>query len=305
MHGHSDMKALRTAIPYIRAYAGHTFVIKLGGGLCEPGPVLDNVIEQIALLSTLGIRIVVVHGGGEQLSALESRLGHQPRIVAGRRVTDDQTLELAKMTFAGTINTNLIAAFRKFDVPAVGLTGVDGRLITAARRPPQQVHDPSTGDTLTVDYGNVGDLTDVTPAILEQLLAQRNLPVIASLAADGAGHVYNVNADTIASRVAIALRAVKYFLLTAVDGVLLNLNDPNSLQTYLDVEQLDGLEQRGVISGGMLPKLAACKVALRGGVPRVHIVNGTVHDALLTEVFTNEGSGTLLVLKRENGKHAS
>ncbi len=305
MHVQGDMKALRTAIPYIRAYEGSTFVIKLGGALCEPGPLLDNVVEQLALLATLGIRLVLVHGGGTQLSALSERMGITPQIVAGRRVTDDQVIELAKMTFAGTINTNLVAAFRRFDVLAVGLTGVDAKLVTVVRRPPQQVHDPVSGDSQTVDYGHVGDVRETCTRLIEHLLTQRFVPVVASLAADAAGRVHNVNADTIAARLAVELRAAKYFLLTTVDGVLLDVNDPNSLQTYLDVEQVDQLAARGVVAGGMLPKLAACQAALRGGVPRVHIVNGAVRDALLTEVFTNEGSGTLLVLKRENGKQGA
>jgi acetylglutamate kinase len=304
-HLHAEMKTLRTAIPYIRAYEGRVFVVKLGGSLCDPGPVLENVVEQLSLLATLGIRVVVVHGGGEQMNALCRQMGVEPQVVAGRRITDERTLELAKMTFAGTINTNLVAAFRKSDVPAVGLTGVDARLITVVKRPPQQISDPETGQSRTVDFGLVGNIVDARMEAIEHLLDRKFVPVVASLAADGVGRVYNVNADTVAARIAVELRAVKYFLLTTVDGVMRDVNDPSTLQSYLDVEQLNELIGSGAVRGGMLPKLAACSEALQGGVPRVHIVNGTTRDSLLAEVFTNEGCGTMLVARRENARPAT
>jgi acetylglutamate kinase len=294
----TTLKALRTAVPYIRAYKGRVFVVKLGGGLCEPGTVLDNIVEQLAVLYQLGIKLVVAHGGGEQVNAWCARLGITPRLVNGRRVTDDATLEIAKMVFNGLVNTNLIAAFRKYNVPAVGLTGIDGGLIDAAKRPPSQVTVVGTGDTQTVDFGHVGDIVAVRPAVLHQFLAGDYVPVVCSLAADAAGKVLNVNADTIASAVAIELGAAKYFLLTSVDGILREVSNPATLHPYLDIEQLDELIRSGVVMGGMLPKIAACVDALKGGVPRVHIINGTVSGTLLAEVFTNEGCGTLLVARR-------
>jgi len=295
---HPDMHTFRTAIPYIRAYEGRAFVVKLGGRLCNPGAELDNVIDQLSLIATLGIRLVVVHGGGEQVSDLSRRFGLEPRLVAGRRVTDEPTLEVAKMTLAGTININLAAAFRRHDVPAVGLTGVDGRLITVAKRAAGMVRDPSTGASVEIDYGLVGDIVSSRMELLEHLLDRRFVPVIGSLAADAGGRILNVNADTVAARIAVELKAAKYLLLTTVDGVMLNPADPESLQPFLDLDDLEGLIGRGVIAGGMLPKVAACADAIRGGVPRVHIVNGTRPDALLAEIFTNEGSGTLIVARR-------
>lgn len=300
-----DIRALRTAIPYIRAYEGRVFVVKLGGRLCDPGPTLDNLVEQLSLLATLGIRVVVVHGGGEQVNQLCEKMGIEPRFVAGRRVTDAATLELAKMTFAGVINTNLVAAFRALDVPAIGLTGADGALVTVVRRPIRPVADPVTGEKQDVDFGFVGNITESKPAVLEHLLANRYVPVIASLAADTAGQIYNVNADTVAARIAVDLQAVKYILLTNVDGVMRKVDDPDTLEPYLDLVELEELTRTGVISGGMLPKLAACGDALRGGVPRVHIINGTVPDTILGEVFTNEGTGTLLVSKRERPRNGA
>jgi len=296
----ANLKALRTAVPYIRAYKGRVFVVKLGGRLCEPGPVLDNLVDQLALLYQVGIQLVIVHGGAEQASALGERLGHKPDVFAGRRITDDSTLEVAKMAFAGTVNTNLIAAFRRAAVPAVGLSGVDAGLLTARKRLPQSVRDPSSGQTREIDFGHVGDIVGVCVDPLRHLLAAGYVPVVCSLAADNAGRVMNVNADTIAARIAAAIGAAKYILVTNVDGVLRDPADPATLQSYLGLSQLDELIDAGFIGGGMLPKLAACKDALRGGVPRVHIINGTVPDTLLGEVFTNEGCGTLLVENREN-----
>ncbi len=302
MQTNANLRGLRTAIPYIRAYKGRVFVVKFGGQLCEPGSALDNLIEQLSMLVQLGIRVVVVHGGGDQATALGTRLGVTPEIVAGRRITNDQMLEVAKMTFAGTINTNVLAAFRRCEVPAIGLTGIDGELVTAVKRPVRPITDPSTGRTHEVDFGHVGDIVGVKVDVLEHLLAGGYVPVIASLAADAGGRVLNVNADTVASSIAVGIRAAKYFSVTTVDGVMDNIKDPTTLHSYLDVEHLEALIRSGVVSGGMLPKLAACIEALRGGVPRVHIVNGLVADALLGEVFTNEGCGTLVVLKREGGK---
>lgn len=295
----SDLTALRTAIPYIRTYKGSVFVVKIGGKLCRPGRALDHLIEQLSFLYQLGIRIVVVHGGGPQADALGERLGVKRDVFAGRRVTDDATLEVVKMAFAGTANTDLVAAFRKHAVPAIGLSGVDGELLNARRRPPTEITDPSTRTTRTVDFGHVGDILDVNANIVRHLLAAQTVPVICSLAADDQGHVLNVNADTVAAHIALALEAQKYFLLTDVDGVMRDRADQTSLVSYLDLAELEQLVASGAVSGGMLPKLAACQQVLKGGVPKVHIINGTGQDALLAEVFTNEGCGTLLVAHRE------
>lgn len=304
----TKLDALRTAIPYIQAYRSRVFVVKLGGRLCEPGKVLDNLVDQLAHLHRIGIRLVVVHGGGEQVSDVSTRLGVKPEVIAGRRITTAPVLEIAKMTLAGLVNTNIVAAFRKAGVAAVGVSGVDAGLIDARRRPVQTLTDPETGRPREVDFGFVGDIVTVNPAPLRYLLASDYVPVVCCLAADAGGQVYNVNADTVASRLAVAVEAAKFFLITTVDGVMRDTADPRTLQTYLDLEQLTGLIESGAISGGMLPKLAACRAALLAGVPRVHIINGLVADTLLGEVFTNEGCGTLIVAKRNaknNGDQGS
>lgn len=296
------LEMLRTAIPYIRAFKKRVFVIKLSGALCREGETLRNLVDQIALLDQLGIRVVVVHGGGEQADALSKRLDVSIQRVDGRRITDNGALEAVKYAF-GAINTDLVAAFRAGHVWAVGLSGADGGLLQAERRPPQRLgHGP---DAKTVDFGHVGDVTEVDVDVLTTLLNGGYVPVVAPLACDAQGRLLNINADTIAARIAIAIKAAKYFVLTGVDGILRDVSDARTLESYLDLTDLARLTESGVISGGMLPKIAACRTALLGDVERVHIINGTRRDTLLSEVFTNEGSGTLIVRQREAGSESA
>ena len=293
---------LKGALRYVRAYRDQTFVVKLGGDVLKDPVVLDQVAGQLALLHSLGIRLVVVHGGGPQASDLQKRFGQEPQMVAGRRVTDDAALEAVKMTFAGVLNTDLVAALREHEIQAVGLTGVDGDLLTAKRRPPVQVVDDS-GMNRTVDYGHVGDIAGVDPRVLTTLLDGRFVPVIASLAGDGDGHVYNVNADTVAESVAVALRAMKLIFLTAVPGVLRDRNDPSTLVTFADPDDLTGLMASGALAGGMRPKVEACIRAATGGVERTHIIDGRAPDALLLEVFTGAGIGSMIVGRKEKATY--
>ncbi|HMH57173.1 MAG TPA: acetylglutamate kinase, partial [Gemmatimonadales bacterium] len=216
---------LKGALRYVRAYRDHVFVVKLGGDVLSEPETLDGVAGQLALLTSLGIRIVVVHGGGPQATALSRRLGLEPRLVAGRRVTDDGALDVAKMVYAGQINVNLLAALRDHRVQAVGLSGVDAELITAHRRPPVSVVDDA-GATVRVDYGHVGDIDRVDPRVLVTLMDARMVPVVASLAGGEDGEVFNVNADTVAESLAVALRAQKLIFLTGAPGVLRDRNDP-------------------------------------------------------------------------------
>jgi acetylglutamate kinase len=304
MDSYLGLKSLRVAVPYIRAYKGRIFVVKLGGGLCRPGPTLTNLADQVAALHQLGIGVVVVHGGGPQATALAGRLGLSPQIIAGRRITDADMLEVVKMAFAGTVNADLLAAFRRAKVPAIGLSGIDAGLVSVHRRPVRPITDPSTGQTQEVDFGFVGDVDGVSTKPLEHLLAGDYVPVVCSLAADSAGQIYNVNADTLAASIAVAIRAAKYFSVSTVDGVLDDVHDPHTLHSFLDIEETESLIGSGRLSGGMLPKLAACLDALRGGVERAHVVNGGRTDSLLHEIFTNEGCGTMIVARRDRSEPA-
>ncbi|HEU5357662.1 MAG TPA: acetylglutamate kinase [Gemmatimonadales bacterium] len=293
---------LKGALRYVRAYRDHVFVVKLGGDVLRDPAVLDQVAAQLALLSSLSIRLVVVHGGGPQANELTRRLGGEPKMVAGRRVTDDQALDVVKMVYAGQLNIDLLAALREHEIQAVGLSGVDADLITARRRPPVKVVDDD-GRELTVDYGHVGDVTAVDPRVLTTLLDQRFVPVVASLAGDSDGHVFNVNADTVAESLAVALKAQKLVFLTGAPGVLRDRNDPSTLVAFADPDDLAELMASGALAGGMRPKVEACVRAATGGVERTHIIDGRAPDALLLEVFTGAGCGTMIVGRKEKATY--
>jgi acetylglutamate kinase len=293
---------LKGALRYVRAYRDQVFVVKLGGDVLSGPEIVDGVAGQLALLSSLGIRIVVVHGGGPQANALSRQLGLEPRIVAGRRVTDDAALEVAKMVYAGQLNVNLLAALREHRVQAVGLSGVDAELITAHRRPPVSVIDDS-GKTVRVDYGHVGDIDRVDPGVLLTLLEARLVPVVASLAGGEDGEIFNVNADTVAEALAVAIRAQKLIFLTGAPGVLRDRSDPSTLVTFADPDDLAGLMANGALTGGMRPKVEACIRAATGGVERTHIIDGRAVDALLLEVFTGAGCGTMIVGRKEKATY--
>ena len=293
---------LKGALRYVRAYRDQVFVVKLGGEVLGEPEVLEHVTGQLALLSSLSIRLVVVHGGGPQATALSRRLGAEPTMVAGRRVTDAAALEVAKLVYAGQLNVDLLAALRAHRVQAVGLSGVDADLITAHRRPPVQVVDDA-GKTAEVDYGHVGDVVRVDPRILNTLVEARFVPVVASLAGGDDGEVFNVNADTVAESLAVAMRAQKLIFLTGAPGVLRDRTDRSTLVTFADPDDLAGLMASGVLSGGMRPKVEACIRAATGGVERTHIIDGRAPDALLLEVFTGAGCGTMIVGRKEKATY--
>jgi acetylglutamate kinase len=247
------------------------------------------VLEQVEVLFHLGMRVALVHGGGPQSSELSRALGAEPRFVAGRRVTDEAALAVAVMTLNGEANTALLAACRALALPAVGVSGVDAGLVRARRRPPVVV------DGERVDYGHVGDLEAVDGSVLERLWTAGLLPVISPLAADDEGHLLNCNADGVAAAIAVAVRAEKLVLVTDVPGLLERPEDPQSLISYVDLAGLARLRAAGALRGGMAPKAAAVESALAGGVGRAHLVSWQVPDGILLELFTNEGSGTLVV----------
>ncbi len=284
---------LREALPYMRLFKGKTFVVKVGGALLADAASTREVLEQVDALRHLGIRVVLVHGGGAQASTLSRSLGSEPRFVAGRRVTDDAALQAAVLTLNGEANTALLAACRALGIPAVGLSGVDSGLVRARRRPPVTV------DGETVDYGHVGDVVAVDPEVVNWLLSDNKLPVVSPIAADDEGNLLNCNADGIAAALAVAMKAVKLVLLTDVPGLLERAEDPRSLVSYIDLDGLRVMRQRGVLAGGMAPKTAAIETALNGGVERAHLVSWRVPDGLLAELFTNQGSGTLVVPELE------
>jgi len=287
------INVLKKAAPYLRLYKEKTFVIKTGGEIFTSEATVDSFAEQVALLHELSIKVVLVHGGGTMATDLARRLGIPVEIVNGRRVTCADTLEVVKMVFNGKLNTDLLAVLRKHKVPGVGLSGIDAGLINASRRPVTRVTDEKSGETRDVDFGYVGEVVSVNPAVIVHLLAGSFVPVVSAMAGSGQGEVFNVNADTIAARLAVALKAEKLILLTTPLGVLTDVDDPMSLISHIERQELDGVIE-GHSAGGMRVKLEACRDALDGGVPRTHIISGLRPDSLLVEIFTNKGSGTLI-----------
>jgi acetylglutamate kinase len=286
---------LREALPYTRRFKGKTFVVKLSGKVTEGRESLVSLAEELALLHQVGIRVCVVHGGGKQLSELAEQLGVEQTIIDGRRVTDDATLDMAKMLFAGKINTDILAALRQCGAHAVGLSGVDGNIIHAERRPPREIVNRETGERERVDFGHVGDILEIDDRLLQVLLDQDYLPVVSSLGADAEGRVFNINADTIAAEIAVRLQAEKLIMLSDVDGIYLRPNDAASKLSRLAVADIERLISEGVATGGMIPKLQSIADLLRRGVRSAHIIDGGARNALLSEVFTDEGTGTMIV----------
>jgi acetylglutamate kinase len=285
---------LREALPYIRRFKGKTFVVKLSGKVTEDHERLISLAEELALMHQVGIRLCVVHGGGKQLSDLAALMGVKQTIIEGRRVTDDVTLEMAKMIFAGKINTDILAALRHRGVEAVGLSGVDGNIVHAERRPPKEIMNRETGESKHIDFGNVGDILEINERLLTVLLDQGYLPVISSLGADAAGTVFNINADTIASEIAIRLAAEKLVLLSDVDGIYLKEGEPETKLSRLTADEAEELIRNGTATGGMIPKLQNIVELLHRGVKSAHIIDGTARNALLAEVFTDKGTGTMI-----------
>ena len=283
------IRALRSASPYIRMYKGKVFVIKAGGAVFGDHAATRALIEQIAILHYLGIRVVMVHGGGPQLTQITEAMGVPTRMVQGRRVTNEQSIDATSMVLNGLINTRLLAMCRELDIEAVGVSGVDAGLIKAHRRPPVQV------DSEMVDYGFVGDIDLVDGSVLRKLLDNGLMPVVSPLSADENGQLLNINADTVAAAIGATLGAEKLILCTGAPGILENVDDPRSVISYTDLKGLDALRASGAIKDGMLPKAKAIEAAIRGGVRRVHVISYDAPDSILAEVFTNEGTGTLIV----------
>jgi acetylglutamate kinase len=282
--------ALKSAAPYIRMYKGKTFVVKAGGGVFADQHTTRALVEQIAILHHFGVRVVLVHGGGPQLTELSSALGVPTRMVEGRRVTDQQAIDVTAMVLNGLINTRVLGICRDLNIDAVGISGVDAGLVRAHRRPPLKV-----GAGELVDFGFVGDIDAVDTSVLRKLLDNGLMPVVSPLSADAAGTLLNINADTVAAAIGAALQAEKLILCTGAPGILGSSTDPRSLISYIDLPGLKRLREEGHIVDGMLPKAKAIEDAIRGGVRRVHVVSYQAPEGILGEVFTNEGIGTLIV----------
>jgi len=268
------------ALPYIRKFFGSTVVVKYGGNAMTDSALARQFADDVVLMRSVGMRPVVVHGGGPQISALMERLGMIPEFRDGLRVTDADSLDVARMVLVGKIGRDIVSAINVHGPLAVGLSGEDAGLILASARNP--------------DLGFVGDVESVNPGIVQRLLAEELIPVISTIGADIAGQSYNINADTVAGAIAEALDAEKVVFLTDVEGLLSEVDQPDSLISNIDTVQLQKLVDTGVLTGGMIPKIAACIHAVDHGVGSAHILDGRIPHVLLLEVFTDSGIGTMI-----------
>jgi acetylglutamate kinase len=290
----ATIHALRNASPYIRLYKGKIFVIKAGGAVFGDAAMTRALVEQISILHYLGIKVVMVHGGGPQLTQVTEALGVPTRMVQGRRVTDERSIDATSMVLNGLINTRILAICRDLEIAAVGLSGVDAGLVRAHRRPPVKLE----GETETVDFGFVGDIDSIDTSVIMKHLDNGLMPVISPLSSDDHGVLLNINADTVAAALGAALTAEKLILCTGAPGILERVDDPGSIVSYTDLAGLARMREHGQIIDGMLPKAKAIEDAIRGGVRRVHVISYSAPDSILAEVFTNEGTGTLIVADR-------
>ena len=284
-------ETLVEALPYLQRYAGRTFVVKYGGHAMGDPEAQADFAEDVVLLKAVGINPVVVHGGGPQIGAMLKRLGVESRFVDGLRVTDAETAQIAEMVLAGSINKEIVAWIGRAGGRAVGISGKDGGLVQAEKIGARRAADPLQGIERHVDLGFVGEPVAIDRRIIDTLVRDGIIPVIAPIGIGADGHTYNINADTMAGAIAAALGASRFFLLTDVAGVLDRQGD---LLTDLDPAAIAGLRADGTISGGMIPKLETCVAAVEAGVDAAVVLDGRVPHAMLLEIFTRQGAGTLI-----------
>ena len=276
------VQVLSEALPYIQQFAGRTVVVKYGGAAMKDSSLKDKVIRDIVFLSCIGIRPVVVHGGGPEINSWLDKLGIEPQFKNGLRVTDAPTMDVVEMVLVGRVNKELVSLINQAGGSAVGLCGKDGNLFKA--RPEGQE-----------GMGFVGEVTKVNTKLLESLVNSRYIPIVSSVGEDENGQAYNINADTVAGELAAAVGAEKLILLTDTAGILRDPKDPKSLIAKLKIQEVRDLMETGVVSGGMIPKVKCCVRSLAQGVHAAHIIDGRIPHALLLEIFTDEGIGSMIV----------
>jgi len=280
MSAQQRAEVLVEALPYIQRFRGRVVVVKYGGNAMVDPALAASFAEDVVLMHSVGIRPVVVHGGGPQISDLMERLGMVPEFRDGHRVTDAETVDIARMVLVGKVNREIVSAINVHGPIAVGVSGEDAGLIRAEARHP--------------DLGFVGDVEAVNPSILERLLAEDLIPVVSTIGADASGQAYNINADAVAGALAEALHAEKVVYLTDVEGLLADLDDAGSLISRIDAKALQAMVEDGTLTGGMIPKIAACLHAVEGGVGSAHLLDGRLPHVVLLELFSDAGVGTMI-----------
>lgn len=275
-------QVLAESLPYFKQWCGKVVVVKYGGNAMLNEELKQAVMEDIVLLSTIGIKVVLVHGGGPEINKMLEKIGKEPKFIDGLRYTDAETMEIVQMVLTGKLNKDIVGILLQKGGKAVGLSGVDAGLIRAVKT--------------EKDLGFVGDVTEVNPEILTTLLDKGFIPVVSTVALgeQGDSSNYNINADTAAAKIAVALNAEKFVQLTNVPGILRNIEDPETLIKRIERTAIGSLKATGIIAGGMIPKIECCETALAGGVPRTHIIDGRVPHSLLIEMFSDRGIGTMI-----------
>jgi len=282
------------ALPYIKEFYGKTIVIKFGGHAMINEELKQAVAKDCVLMKYVGMNPVIVHGGGPEINKLLDKLGKESTFINGLRITDAETMEVVEMVLVGKVNKSVVGSITRSGGKALGFSGEDGKLIEAIPHIVTSKNDE--GETITHDLGYVGDVKKINPEIIKSVIEQGYIPVISPIGVDDSGQSYNINADYVAGEMAKALEADKMILLTDVKGILRDRNDDNSLISVLCAGEVPELMEKGVISGGMIPKIQCCIQALKGGVKKTHIIDGRVPHSPLLEVFTNEGVGTMVEL---------
>lgn len=273
------------AMPYFKQWVGKTVVVKYGGNAMLNENLKSAVMKDLVLLNTIGVKVVLIHGGGPEINHMLERVGKESKFINGLRYTDFETMEIVQMVLTGKLNKDICKIIEQEGGKAVGLSGVDSGLLRAKKL-----------EKDGVDLGFVGEVEEVHPEIIESLLNEGFIPVVSSVAMglQGDSNSYNINADTAAAKIAVALNAEKFVQLTNVAGVLRDINEPSSLIARIHIEDVQKFIDEGVISGGMIPKIECCMLARRGGVPRTHIIDGRVPHSLLIEMFSDRGIGTMI-----------
>ena len=274
-------QVLVQALPYIQQYAGQTVVVKYGGNAMINEQLKSAVISDMVLMQLVGIHVVLVHGGGPEISGMLKKIGKESRFVNGMRYTDEETMEIVQMVLAGKVNKDLVQLLQLHSGKALGLCGLDGGLLRAEKM------------LASEDLGYVGEITEVCPEIVNDAISKGYIPIISTVAGGAKGEVYNINADIAAARIAAELGARKLILMTDIRGLLRDKEDENTLIPVVNVSDVPRLEREGIISGGMIPKIRCCVEAVRRGVGRAHIIDGRIPHSILIELFTDEGIGTM------------
>jgi acetylglutamate kinase len=280
------------ALPYIREFHDSIMVIKVGGHAMVDPKIMEDIVKDVVLLRYVGIHPIIVHGGGPEITQKMESMGKKSEFVAGLRITDDETLEIARMVLVGNINTKIVSLIGLNGGKGLGLSGKDGQLIMAKKKALQRI--TYEGKEHEVDLGWVGDIELINPEILMIAAGKGYIPVVAPIAVDENGNSLNINADTVAGDIAVAMKAKKLILMTDVPGVLQKTDDESSRISRIQIDTVDDLIQEGIISGGMIPKIRSAAHGVKRGVEKVHIIDGSKSHSILLELFTDQGIGTMI-----------